>query len=1444
MTATAQTGRLASDWRAAIACVVADSPNGPVRGTAFLVAPKLALTALHVIADRRQSPITPYRELELVFAVSGGSLGYRCAARWVPGAADARADWALLELTEPLPPDLAEPLLLDELNAIDLEGGELGWRSLGFPEAKADGLEVGGIVRSTEGAVEGNRALQLFSQEAAAGSGAPIAGLSGAPVLVDGAVAGLLRWATLDSQGNSVAGALFACPVSTIRDGLARLAPDYARLGFVERTCPYPGLVSFQREQSALFFGRGAEIDFLLRHIAKQRFLLVIGPSGSGKSSLIQAGLLARLPDGLVAHTLRPGSQPVAALDELLRPGGQDLLAATAQAGKRLLLFIDQLEELFVYPSRADQRLFCERLQALRQDPRCILILALRADFFPDLMNSELWPVEPGQRLEVAPLRGASLLQAIADPAARVGVKLEPALQERLLADAAEEPGVLPLLQETLVLLWQKRSGRRLTLAAYQALGDSASAESTGRARSGLGVAIATHAEAVLADMTEAQRRLARRIFLRLVLFGEGRPNTRRQQPLSGLRAPGDDVAMFDEVLRRLIDARLLTTSAAELAPKGSEPPPEDATERRVDLAHEILLSAWPRLSSWISELRESERTRRRLEDAAAEWRRLRGQGGGLLDAVEVREAAAWLNRPDAAELGISGEVQALVVASQQAQVQAEADRLAAQQREAQQALALVQERARAQTRLWRAVAAVMALGVLAAGLLSAWAFRERRRANEKSRLARAESQRATARWLAMQSRSQLDGALDSALLLAAAADRTDSGADTKAALLESIQHLPTLLRISRVPGQALSDAALSPDGAWMAATSEDRVYIIDLETARLREPVLRVQGNTANGFPPQLLTVAWSSDGKSVAAAGREGRVHVWEVATGQHLASQLDAAGKPIYALAWSPDSKRLAASDAEGATFLWDTSTWLRPPPLAPGHKKRVLALAFSPDGRLLATGSDDQTLRLWNARSGELVGQPLQGHLNIVRRIAFSRDGKLLASGSEDTSVLLWSPQTGQLLGQMGPPQSSQQADGNPRGVRVLAFSPDSKSLVIGRWDRTIELRDVPGRNVLGAPQQGHQGLLLAVGFSPDSSRLISVSGDRMVLHWAVKGQPALQAALYEAQHSLTSVAWSPDGKTLAAGGEGSSVLLFDMGSAAPGSLPAPRALNGHTGAVHSIAISRDSRLLASASYDHTVRIWQLPAGTPVGQPLRGHDSEVSSVTFSPDGHWLATGGWDNTVRIWDVASGQPKGSPLQGHESSVSCVAYSPDGSILISGGLDQTVRLWDPQDGRLLIEPLHGHNQSVRTCLFAPDGSFLLSGSEDQTVLKWAAGTGQQLGGPWLGARDQVAGLAFSPDGRMVAAASDDGHLQLWEVATAAPLAGGLAGHSAGATGVAFSPDGRWLASVGRDPALRLWQVTAPGWIEQACRLAGRDLTSDERQRFSLPADTTVCPRD
>lgn len=440
--------------------------------------------------------------------------------------------------------------------------------------------------------------------------------------------------------------------------------------------CPYPGMVPFSEENAHYFFGREGEIEELRRRLRHHDFLLVIGPSGSGKSSLVSAGLIPSLyerqPGEWLVRTMRPGAAPLVALQTTL---GDRLDLTTfqplpaARPSPRLLLVVDQLEDLFVLASRADQAAFLAALVALRESHSCKLLLILRADFFPDLMSCVLWPVDPGQRVEIAPLRGAALRDAISRPALALGVHLEASLVERLLADATDEPGVLPLLQETLVLLWEKRTRRLLTLSAYQRLG--------GDGRSGLAVAMAAKADATLAELSPEGQRIAWRILLRLVQFGEGRADTRRQQPVAALRSPGDDSAEFDKVLQHLADNRLLTLGS------------EAGAGRTVDLAHEALIAGWPRLQRWLAARRAAEQTRRRLAAKAAEWLRLGRGVGGRLDEIELTEAEGWLASPDAAELGCDEALPALVRASREALEQAERDRQSARRHERLAALRL-----------------------------------------------------------------------------------------------------------------------------------------------------------------------------------------------------------------------------------------------------------------------------------------------------------------------------------------------------------------------------------------------------------------------------------------------------------------------------------------------------------------------------------------------------------------------------------------------------------------------------------------------------------------------------------------------------------------------------------------------------------------------------------
>jgi TIR domain/NACHT domain len=434
--------------------------------------------------------------------------------------------------------------------------------------------------------------------------------------------------------------------------------------------CPYPGRRPFTAHETGWFFGRDKEIDELIGRLDRgEREIYVMGPSGSGKSSLLEAGLLPALATGssrlgrsFAVCAMRPGSRPIDRLAKALEvdlatPGAMtpepstsgtmiDAFLTRHLPAERVLVVIDQLEELFTLTDATERQRFIAMLHVLRAEPRCYLLLALRTDFLETFMTSELGPAHTGiPRLDLQPLRGAALMEAITAPALQVGVHLEVRLCDRLVADAAAEPGSLAHVQETLRLLWDKRHQRLLRLAEYEALGDGGS---------GLHITIARHAEATLRSLTVAQQTIARRVLLRLVSFGEGRADTRRQQEAQALRSAGDDDAEFSRVLQRLLDERLVTA---------------DATERAdgvlVDLSHEALITAWPSFRAWVSQRRSHELQRRRLEAKAGEWIE-RGRGAtSLLDAVELAEAIDWMQSNAARELGYGADLLDFVAASQ-----------------------------------------------------------------------------------------------------------------------------------------------------------------------------------------------------------------------------------------------------------------------------------------------------------------------------------------------------------------------------------------------------------------------------------------------------------------------------------------------------------------------------------------------------------------------------------------------------------------------------------------------------------------------------------------------------------------------------------------------------------------------------------------------------------
>jgi WD40 repeat protein len=866
-------------------------------------------------------------------------------------------------------------------------------------------------------------------------------------------------------------------------------------------SCPYPGMVPFRKEDARFFHGRDGEIQNLLTLVRQHHFLAVIGSSGSGKSSLITAGLLPRLDDPRNfprgtwrVLSFRPGTTPVEDLARILGGPPGDPAAAVARSlaaeppAQRLLLIVDQFEELFSQVKESTTRdSFIGHLKALRADPRCTVILTMRADFYGDLMNSPFWPIDKSQLVEVAALRGESLRQAIVKPAEAVGVYLEDGLVERLLADAAGEPGLLPMLQEALVLLWGTMSGRLLTRASYDALGHDG--------RSGLAVAMATKADATLAALPPDQQRIARRIFLRLVQFGEGRPDTRRQLGVNDLRAESDDPGAFDDLLQHLIANRLLTPSTDEV--RG----------QRVDIAHEMLIIGWPASRDWVESRREAEKTRRRLVAKAEEWVRLGRAESGLLDPAELVEADTWLSGPDAAELGVDSDVQALAVASRRAI-----------------------ESLKRRKRMWTRVA----IGGLTAALVAISGFAYwgelKREAAEKS-----DSEAKAKATEAVLARKQAEKSADEAR--ANAADALIGAGSTALANGHSFDAMHRFaLAIKTLPDHSplrgvmspslgllarevpriesilehtgsVNSAGFSPDGARVVTASVDR-------TSRVwtaADGTLRVE---LKGHADSVHSAVFSPDGARVVTASFDRTARVWNAADGT-LRAVLKGHAVPLFSAAFSPDGARVVTASGDRTARVWDAADGTLRAVLK-GHADRVHSPVFSPDGARVVTASNDGTARVWNAADGTLRAV-LKGHTNVVQSAAFSPDGAQVVTASVDQTARVWNAADGSLRVEL---------KGHAVPLFSAAFSPDGAGVVTASVDQTARVWNAAD-GTLRAVLKGHPRSVTSAAFSPDGARVVTASFDRTARVWnAADG--TLLAVLKGHAHVVTSAAFSPDG----------------------------------------------------------------------------------------------------------------------------------------------------------------------------------------------------------------------------------------------------------------------------------------------------------------------------
>lgn len=1234
------------------------------------------------------------------------------------------------------------------------------------------------------------------------------------------------------------------------------LAPVVTAAAALEN--PYKGLQTFQEADAVDFFGRDDLVARLAHRLGECFFLAVIGPSGSGKSSLVRAGLIPALrrtadrgAEGWLVATMFPGQDPLAELAaaleatlpsiqaegvqqaapllDQLADEGADLLYLVERRlppESMLLLLVDQFEELFNLVEDKVVRVRFISLLLGAASPRLRVVVTLRADFYAAALRyPELARSLQGCAEIVLPLSSEGLRHAIIGPAERVGASVEPNLATALVTDAGREPGSLPLLQYALTELFERREGRTMTLSAYRAIG-------------GLAGALVGRADELYDDLTAEEQQITRQLSLRLIVPGEGTGDTRwrvERAELLSLVKGEEKQRVLEAVIDQFARHRLLTLDRDLVSGAPT-----------VTIAHEALIDTWDRMRDWIEVNRQDIRLHRRFAPLAVAWEQGGRDASFLLRGRQLDQFESWATATD---LALTEVESAYLEASL-----AERNRRRAEEQARWKREAALERRGR--NRL-RALVAVMGLATVVALALTAFAFDQRRVARREAAVAQSLNLATNSGVLLSEHNTDL------ALALALEANRIKDPPPQAQWMLAQAAYAPSTRHLLVGHTDPVQAVVVTSDGRRALSASADGGLILwDLETGA----VLRRFERHAD----VVHDVALLPGDRQALSASADGGLILWDLETAAVL-HRLDGHETAVRAVAVLDGGRRALSASDDGSLILWDLETQAVSRRFS-GHQAAVLSVAVAPDGRRALSGAADGGLILWDLETGEalyrMAGQadtmaavqpaegeeldPTRGHFDAVWGVAFLPEGtggRTALSVSQDEYLLWWDLETGTRI----------KAIHVEIGLFDVAPGPYGATALLGTLGNQVLLIDLESEQILFRGY-GHTGRVLSVAPTPDGRGALSGAADSILRLWDLRSGAEVRQLFYPGSVVLlTDVDISPDGRLGLTAMMNNEIALWEVASGAEicrllGHQDMPFAgaqflldTQEGTGAYRVVSGSGD---LFGPSEDNTVRLWQISTALDTGQVacreigrFEGHTDRLWDVAASLDGRWVASGSHDGTLRLWDLSSGEGR-ILLDVSPQAVRSVAFSPDGELLAvglaKGGSsrpDYAIRLLERATGRE-IRRLVGHGEVVADVAFSPDGGRLLSAGNDSALILWDVAAGTEIR-RLLRHTDSVVALAFHPDGRLAVSGSTDASLILWDTVSGEALRH-YTGHTKAVLGLAFSPEGDRLFSAGDEVSfetVREWRIDVSQddllvWIE-ANRYVP-ELSCEQREQYRV----------